>query len=146
MIDVIRLRNPNAFLLPEVEELIQTAMKNVPYKTPREKLVESVMEDHLALLMAREGDDWKGMAWVDSGAWKSDGVATVLHFYSTGGKHVREALIKAVVEFAREAGAEKLLAWDMNRKAGAFARIFRSAGPVKEVMRAYEFDLSRARV
>lgn len=38
-----------------------------------------------------------------------------------------------------------LLAWDMNRKARAFQRIFKSAGPSKEVIRAYEFDLSQAK-
>lgn len=146
MVDIIRLRNPNAFQLPELEEFVQTALRNIRYGTPKAKMMESLTEEHIGVLLARQDGEWCGLAWVDNGAWERDGVAAVLHFYSTGGKVVRETLIAAVVEFARSAGADKLLAWDMNQKPGAFGRIFRSAGPVKEVMRAYEFDLSKARV
>lgn len=146
MVDIIDLKNPNAVLLPDVSEFLDKAFKSVSYSTPKDKMSRAIGVDGTAIFLAREEGKWSGMAWVEGESWRDDNTALVLHFYSCGTRSTKEALIKAVVDFARESGAEKLLAWDMNRKPGAFARTFRSAGTVKETMRAYEFDLNNARV
>lgn len=145
MVDIIRVRNPAAFLIPEIELLIDDAFANVTCDAARNALPESIREDHVALYLARIDDEWKGLAWVRLSTRDDDKSATVLHFYCRkAGRGVREALVKAVVDFAKAGGMETLMAWDINKKPRAFQKLFRSAGPSKEVVRAYEFDLKGA--
>lgn len=150
MIDIIRVRNPAAFLIPEIQQLVEDALATIPSrqaKVARNILPETVSEDETGLYLARIDGEWKGLAWVRNSDREDDKSALVLHFYCRkAGRGVREALVEAVVNHAREGGMETLTAWDLNRRPRAFQRIFRSAGPSKEVIRAYEFDLKGARV
>lgn len=150
MTEIIRLRNANALHLPEIANLVREAFTSrrnvVPFERMTQKFYQSIEDDNHAIFLARRGQQftWDGLAWLDLAAWKDDGIAVVLHFYATGGRDVREALVEALVTTAKAHGADRLFTWDANHKPAAFPRLFRSAGPAKEVMRAYEFDLSQA--
>lgn len=145
MIETMRVRNPAALVIPEIEQLVNDAFANVGYKAAKNHLPESIPEDHVGFFLARADGEWKGLAWVRNSQRDDDKSALVLHFFCRrAGRGVREALVKAVVDFAKEGGMDTLVAWDINRKARAFQRIFKSAGPSKEVVRAYEFDLKGA--
>lgn len=145
-IEVLRLRNPAALEIPELVELFDAAFANVTNRTAKKIMKESVADEDTGIFLARIGTEWKGMAWVRNSTRADDKSALVLHFFCRkAGRGVREALVKAVVDFAKEGGMTTLTAWDMNRKARAFQRIFKSAGPSKEIIRAYEFDLSQAK-
>lgn len=144
-ITILRMRNPAALAIPEIEQLIEDAFANVACRAAKNALPESLEEERTALFLARIGPTWKGLAWVRNSGREDDKSALVLHFFCRrAGRGVREALVKAVVDFAKEGGMDTLMAWDINRKARAFQRIFKSAGPSKEVVRAYEFDLRGA--
>lgn len=145
MIETIRVRNPLAFEIPEIQQLIDDAFANVTNKAVKRLAPDSVTEDNVGFFLAKIDGVWKGMAWVQNSTIDDDRTALVVHlFCRRAGRGVREALVKAVVDFAKEGGMETLMAWDINRKARAFQRIFKSAGPSKEVVRAYEFDLRGA--
>jgi len=145
LIEILRMRNPAALSIPEIEKLVDDAFGNVTNRAARNHLPESIQDANVGVFLARLGSEWKGLAWVRNSTREDDPSAVVLHFFCRkAGRGVREALVGAVVDFAKGGGMETLMAWDMNRKARAFQRIFKSAGPSKEVVRAYEFDLSQA--
>ena len=145
MVEILRVRNPAALLVPEIEKLVDDAFLNVGCKAAKNFLPESIPEDRVGLFLARVEGEWKGLAWVRNSEREDDKSAVVLHFFCRrAGRGVREALVKSVVDFAKAGGMETLMAWDINRKPRAFQRIFKSAGPSKEVVRAYEFDLKGA--
>ncbi len=149
MIETIRVRNPMAFEIPEIQELMTDAFANVTNKAVKSYAPESIEDPNVGLFLAKDTDtaEWKGMAWVRNSDRDDDRSALVIHFFSRrAGRGVREALVREVVNFAKAGDMETLMAWDINRKARAFQKIFKSAGPSKEVIRAYEFDLSQAEV
>lgn len=145
MTDIIPIKNPLAAQLPDLKALFADAFETVRVEAALPRFLESIGQPDHEILALRHNGEWKGLAWLQHPAGEDGGTTTVLHFYSKGGVKCREALIKGVVEAAKTFGSTKLVAWDMHKKPKGFARIFRSAGPVKEVIRAYEFDLSEAR-
>jgi len=137
-----------AFEIPEIQKLMDDAFANVTNKVVKSYAPASVEEDNVGFFLAKDTTtgEWKGMAWVRNSHFDGDKSALVIHFFcKRAGRGVREALVADVVRFAKEGGMETLMAWDINRKARAFQKIFKSAGPSKEVMRAYEFDLRGAK-
>jgi hypothetical protein len=146
MIDIIRVRNEKALELDDIATFMDAVFESARDPRAQRRMKEFLPDDRHAIYLARLDNEWKGFAWVAQPEDDEDDIATVLHFYCKGGKFVRDSLVENVVKFAREGGATRLLAWDLNKKPRAFARLFKAAGPVREIIRAYEFDLKEARV
>lgn len=146
-IELLYIKNPNAIDLDEIKPFIERAFTGVKLTpNPISRLAEAIPLPHTTLILMREDGEYKGLAWLAHPQREDDVSTTVLHFYCERvGQIARERLIKAVVQSAKENGASKLFAWDLHRKPRAFAKIFKSAGPVEEVIRAYEFNLDEAR-
>jgi hypothetical protein len=145
MIETIHLRNPAALNLPDIEAFVNQAFSGVANPIILPRFLESVGVQNNDILLVRSNGKWKGLVWMEHHFDPDYPQTVVLHFYCRGGSLVREALVEGVVTGAKVVGSRTLFAWDMNRKGQAFQRLFRSAGPSKEVIRAYEFDLSEAR-
>lgn len=105
MINVVRARNPVALQLPEIEQLVDDAFANVTQRCAKNAFRESLGDDDTGIFLARIDDEWKGLAWVRNSTRDDDKSAVVLHFFCRkAGRGVREALIQAVVDFAKAGG------------------------------------------
>lgn len=144
MTEVLRIRNPNAFDLEPIQKLMEAAYAGHSFVEPElavEELRPTVHREDVAFLVGREKGALKAMAVAQWPGPKAS-QCVVKHFHNKGSKALREQLIHAVVDFAKAGGYEKLVAFDANSKPRSFQRLFRPAGPSREIGRAYEFDLT----
>jgi hypothetical protein len=141
---LLRISNPRAFLVPDIQSFILKSLATSPIMPDAEaallELVSYVELKLMGLFLVREDGKYTGMVLVENNPSALSPGCTVLHFYNEGGAAARKALIQAAIDFAKSGGFTKIRGIDINQRPGAFARLFRAAGPVKAIGGFYEFQ------
>jgi hypothetical protein len=104
------------------------------------ELVDYIDQPAIGLLLTRKADKFTGLALCENNTSALSPGCHVLHFYSAGDAESRKLLIQGVMAFAQAGGMKKIRGFDINNQPEAFARLFRAAGPARELARIYEFE------
>jgi hypothetical protein len=141
---LLRISNPRAFLIPEIQGFILKSLATSPIMPDAEaallELVNYIQLQIMGLFLVREGGKYTGLVIAENNPSALSPGCTVLHFYNEGSANTRKALIQAVIDFAEAGGFTKIRGIDINQRPEAFARLFRAAGPVKAIGGFYEFQ------
>lgn len=73
-------------------------------------VLEHLGDDELEVLVAFDGDAWKGMAIVSAYVDAFSPYPWVTHFYSDKNNRVRKALVKAIAKWCSDRGFERVAA------------------------------------
>lgn len=145
---VLRISNPAALALAEMQELLQAAFASgrpVDAATALRGLEPLLGRPQLAFLVAFD-DEFKprGLAIVTFPTTPLAPAPQVYHFYFKGPAKLRQLLVDAVVEVTTEMGYNRFQAanWNVGQDA-AFKRLFRRAGKAKELGTAFEFEVGK---
>ncbi len=143
---LLRIQNPRAFLMPDLNAFVLRALSSSTIiKAPAAallELVDYVEHPGAGVYVVREGSEYVGLLLIEhSGSAFTPG-CTVLHMHNAGSTEARKKLVDAAVAFARDHGASQLWGVDTNSKPGAFARLFKAAGPAVNRGCLFEFDTS----
>lgn len=146
-VKVLRVQNPQAFELPYLSDLLNAALDSsrLAGEGAREEVLSRVTDPRFGLFVGRQGDEYKALAIAMYSPSALAPGCSVYQFYNKGRRPLREALIRAVVEFAREGGYDRLITADTNKRPRSFPRMFASAGKVNEVGRTYAIDTTEGR-
>ncbi len=145
MARVVRLTNPEAFKREEVQALFKTAFATnlmADFDAAVDALLGAVSDPSVALLIGAEKGKLRGLSIACLPRSTLTPVPSVYHFYSVGSAALREALVKATVDFFLEAGYTRF--WAINTVGDndeAYAKLFRSAGEAKRIGSFLEFSI-----
>jgi len=145
-VEVLRIRNANALLLPSIRAFVYRALTtNSLASHPAQALVElaDVLHlDEVGLFLVKEDNHWAATALCEiNTSALAPKACNVIHFYNAGSADARKALVQQIVAYAREAGVKMLAGVDMNTKPRAFARLFKDAGQARVVGELFLFDI-----
>lgn len=146
MMQVARIRRPEAFLLPGFQELILDSMKSNDLVTDPEaaviELAGCVHRDDIGLFIVGEKDNWKGVLLAQ---WSKSALCpgcTVIHISNRGNRHVRDLLVRAAVDYAREGGYDTLIGMFSEDHKKGLSRVFNTLGEPRHVGQMVVFDLN----
>lgn len=144
-VKVLRVMNPRALAVPPLSDLLDQALEGVQIsgEGARDEIIRRVGSPGFGVFVGRQGGAFKALAIA---TWSSSALApvcSVYQFYNKGRKALREALVAALVAFAREGGYDRVLTIDTNRKGRAFSKVFSTGGQVTEVGQAYLIDIEK---
>lgn len=142
---VLRVMNPRALAVPPLSDLLDQALEGVQVAGggARDEIIRRVGSPGFGVFVGRQGDTFKALAIA---TWSSSALApvcSVYQFYNKGRKALREALVAALVAYAREGGYDRVLTIDTNLKGRAFSKVFSTGGQVTEVGQAYLIDIEK---
>lgn len=145
MAKVVRLTNPAAFKQEEVQALFRAAFEENPladYEKALGELVALPADPMVGLFVGAEKGELKGLCIACLPRSALTPVPTVYHFYNTGTRALREALVSATVDFFLEAGYTRF--WTINatgRSDEVHAKLFKSAGEARVIGSFLEFAI-----
>jgi len=143
---LLRVLNPRALLIPNLNALILEALRSSPLtENPEAALLELVdLLEHpaLGLFVVRQGTEFVGMGLYENNSSALSPGCMVLHFYAPNAPEARKALLDALADFARAGGNTKIWGIDVNCKPRGFARMFRALGAPQARGQLFEFDLT----
>lgn len=141
---LFRVTSPRAFMLADLQSFVIKALASAPTMPDAHaallELVEYIDQPAIGLFLVRQDDKFVGLALVENNFSALSPGCHVLHFYNVGGAASRKLLIQAVIAFSQAGGLNKIRGFDINNRPAAFARLFRAAGPARELARIYEFE------
>lgn len=145
-IEVIRVRNPAAFEVDQIAEILQRALDTnkliEDHEAALDELKHMVRDPRVALLVAADGLEYKGVALATSNNSALSPCCRVLHIYNRGGPKTLVALTRAVKDFAVESGHDRVIGTNVNGKPAAYERLFgRRAEGVKTLGQTYIFEI-----
>lgn len=142
---VVRLTNPEAFKQEEVQAHFRAAFEKNPmadFETALGELVALPSDPMVAMLIGAEKGKLKGLVIACLPRSALTPIPNVYHFYNAGSAKLREALVKATVDFFLEAGYTRF--WAINTAGDndeAYMKLFRSAGEARRVGSFLEFSI-----
>jgi hypothetical protein len=143
---LLRVLNPRAFLIPDLNAFLVTALASSPLTEDPEsallELVDLVQHPALGLFVVRESNKYVGFALCENNSSALSPGCMVLHFYSPNAPEARKSLLDAIADFARGGGHTKVWGFDVNCKARSFARMFKALGAPTVRGQIFEFDLT----
>lgn len=145
MARVVRLTNPAAFDRAEVTDLFNAAFADNPmaaFDAARADLELAATDPQVALLIGAEKGALCGLSIACLPRNSLTPIPSVYHFYNRGSAKLREALVKATVDFFLEAGYTRF--WAINTASEndkAYGKLFRSAGEAKRIGSFLEFSI-----
>lgn len=145
MAKVVRLTNPGAFKREEVQELFKKAFESnalAEYDQVVGELVALPADPMVGMFIGAEKGELKGLCIACLPRSGLTPVPSVYHFYNAGTTKLRQALIRATVDFFLEAGYTRF--WTINatgQSDEAHERLFRSAGEAKRIGSFLEFAI-----
>lgn len=145
MTRVVRLTNPEAFKRDEVQALFREAFESnmmATYDKAIGELVAISSDPLVALLVGAEKGELRGLVIACLPRSTLTATPSVYHFYNSGSAKLREALVKATVDFFLEAGYTRF--WAINTLGDndeAYAKLFRSAGEARRLGSFLEFSI-----
>lgn len=149
VIDVVRLRNPNALNLPPISDLFRAAFcanPRVPvdYNTALPDFRNMVSEDRFGVFLGFENGP-KALGVVELPHSRIFPFPTVLTMYSSGTRELTKTLISSGVDFIRSHGYTK--AWAVNASQHTDPVWLRAFGstPGTPIGSLVEFDLADPR-
>lgn len=145
MARVVRLTNAGAFEREEVRALFAAAFKDsgiVDFELAFEELKQSTTDPNVALLIGAEKGKLQALSVAILPRSALAPAPSVYRFYNVGSAKLREALVKATVDFFLEAGYTHF--WGVNATEAddkVYARLFRSVGEAKKRGSILEFKI-----
>lgn len=141
---LFRVTSPRAFMLADLHQFVLKALSTSPIIADPQaavlELVEYIDQPAIGLFLVRDGVKFTGLALCENNFSALSPGTHVLHFYNEKDTASRKLLIQAVIAFSRAGGLNKIRGFDINNQPEAFARLFRAAGPARELARIYEFE------
>lgn len=143
---LLQVTTDRAFLIPQLQHFMLKALATSKLINDAEAaLLEITDFIHTGLLgvflTVDDKGEFAGMALAETNISALSPGCIVLHFYNCGEAESRNLLIRAVIDFAKDAGMTKIRGFDANNRPAAFARLFKAAGQAKSFGHGYEFDL-----
>lgn len=148
MIEIIRVRDPEAFLLPGFQALMLECMEsNKLVREPEKAVLElaaCVHRDDIGLFLAGKKNDWKGVLLAQWGKSALTPGCVALHIYSKGGPKVKDALMQACVDYARLGGYDRIIGMFQDTHKKALMRMFNALGEPVDAGQMIVFDLNES--
>ena len=142
---VIRLQNPNALSSPEFRAFLKRSVKRgalLGDDALVELLLTRMAVPTFAALVGVEAGKFKAITLVTLPETVSQSLPYVAHFYNEGSAALRDAVLKAMVDFIIQGGYTKFLAVNLaDRDFKAWAKVFEKAGKATELGRLVEFEV-----
>jgi hypothetical protein len=143
---LLRVLNPRAFLIPDLNAFVLKALSSSPLTEDPEaamlELVDMVEHPALGLYVVREGAAYTGLALCQNNSSAMNPGCMVLHFYAPRAPEARKALLDAIADFARAGGNAKIWGIDVNCRGKGFARMFKALGAPAVRGQLFEFDVT----
>ncbi len=145
MARVVRLTNPEAFERAEVVDLFNAAFEHnamTSFEDARDDLRATAADPNVALLIGAEKGKLKGLSIACLPRNSLTPLPSVYHFYNQGSSKLREALVRATVDFFLEAGYTRF--WAINTAGDndeAYKKLFKAAGEARRLGSFLEFDI-----
>ena len=145
MTQVVRLQNPKALASPPFRAFLKRSVKRgalIGLDDLLQGLTERLPDPNFLALVGVEDGEFRGLVLLGlpSSIWQP--TPYVYHFYNAGKAALRDALIKATVDFVVQAGYTKFLAVNLSdRDFKAWAKTFQKAGKATELGRLVEFEV-----
>ena len=142
---VIRLQNPNALASPEFRAFLKRSVQRgalISLDDLLQGLTQRLADPNFAVLVGFEDGQFQGLVLLGlpTSVWQPS--PYIYHFYNGGKVALRDALLKAMVDFVVQAGYTKFLAVNLaDRDFKAWAKVFRKAGKATELGRLVEFEV-----
>lgn len=142
---IIRVANPAALDLPEINDLLTEAFAtnaDIPPETALSELRRILTSPNVALFLAREGENYVSMALVFVPTTRFSSAVQVYHIFNRGGRRTLDALADAVVDITRKNGYDAIETVNTDGRDMAFARLFgKAATPtIKGTLFRFEID------
>lgn len=142
---VIRLRNPAAFDLPEIQSLFVRAFDHPNYPPPDgivSELKTTLRNPGLIVLVAHEDHVYTSLAVMFLPATRLMDEPSVYHVYNEGSVGAKNRLVDAMVETLRENGYTSARTANQSAADPVFERVFRRAGTLTRLGSLYRVDFS----
>lgn len=142
---VLRIQNPLAYALPEVEALVHRAFDAQPSLAAPAVALEELRRlaalPYLVVLMMREGERWTGMVIATLPMTRLQQTATVYHLY-TETSTARGELSRELVSLLDDLGLQAFETVNLNgAQDKAFERLFRQYAKITKRGTLFRFDL-----
>lgn len=151
---VVRMQNPQALLLPEVEDLWRKAFDSVEtlpaYDEAKDEIADAITLPNFAAFVGVEEGQFRGLLLICLPATKFAMHPLILHFYvgraDRGGASakLRKDMIKTGVDFMASEGYTTFQAmwpWTEEKKIAGLKRLFRHGGKAQEIGRIVRFTI-----
>ncbi len=144
---LLHIMNPQAFLLPDLQQFMMKALSTAAFLSALDALLElssAVLNPNIGLFIVMDEDRYVGMALAGNSTTALAPGCAVLHIYNKGGtRESLKLLTGALIEFAQAHGNTSIRGIDTNHKPRAFVKLFEEAlGPSTAKGQAFEFDIS----
>lgn len=146
-IEVFRVYNPAVLDVWPFSDLIETAFTRehspTDPETARHKLHALIPAGTLALLIARQGNAYRGLCLIGMPRVSFGGPAALLYYlYSDGDRRIGGELARQGAKLAADSGYARIIATNSNGRDAAFERLVRPyLGRGQPRGTAYHFDL-----
>lgn len=128
MTQVLRIRNELAFNLPSLDSIMRRALASDPLIVNVNEAMDEVRsrlgDERFALFVAQEDGAWTGVLLAGHGRSAFSRGCVVLHVHNEGTRQSLDAMLEALVEYARDGGYDRIIGMDMNAKPRGFKRLF----------------------
>ena len=145
MARVVRLTNPEAFKREEVQDLFRAAFEANPmadYEKALGELTALPADPLVGLFIGAEAGKLQGLSIACLPRSALTPVPSVYLFYNDGSAKLRDALVKATVDFFLEAGYTTF--WAINTASEndeAYGKLFHKAGKALRIGSFLEFSI-----
>lgn len=145
MVEVIHLRNPNALSSPDFRAFLKRSVKRgslLDEAALIQGLLARLPDPGFAALVGVEKGVFQALSLISLPANSWQPQPYVQHFYNGGSAALRDALVKATVDFVVQAGYTTFIAVNLvDRGFDAWAKTFRKAGETKVIGQLVEFKV-----
>lgn len=128
MIEILRIRNGLAFNLPSLDAMMRRALASDPLIVNVNDAMKEIRgqlgDENFALFVAQENGTWAGALLAGYGRSAFNRGCVVLHVHNEGSREALNAMVEALVEYARDGGYDRIIGMDMNAKPRGFKRLF----------------------
>lgn len=139
MIEIVRLMNPKALDVPEIEKLFTDALKGSlfaggDFASAKEEFRSFITDPKAGVFVGIEGGSFKALGVILLPQGKLLPVPQVLHFYNSGSLALKHSLMREGVDFMKEKGYNTFWAFNANGiREDLWFRAFRGAGKVNKI-------------
>lgn len=145
MTAVVQVRNPVAFQNDKGLAFLAEAMASQPladFEKGQEELFKLISAPNVGVFIGAEKGALKGLVLAVLPTDKLTPIPHVFHFYNKGSAGLRDALVKATVDFFLQEGYTSF--WAVNTAGDddeAYMKLFRKAGKAKRLGSFLEFKI-----
>ena len=145
-ISIIRLVNPAAFEMVDIQQLVADAFAD-SYANDTDhiidQLVRYVMNPNICILAGQEDLKWRALCIITPANFLPE--PQVFHFYVDGSSNLRKALVDSMVEWIKGEGYNGFWTSNINgeNKDAAFKRLFKRIGKAEKMGTIFRFEVNQ---